>query len=159
MTIPTARLALVLVAAAALSAAASAGGEASRPLDAGAKRVSDAFVRALVVKHAPGVAKVYTSARIEELRRLNAGFVRDGIGTIVGPSRILRGCRASLRAKASSRGDCVLYHLRGSRRAGRSERLTDADFKIWLRQEVGAWKVWAYDYSAIVTACPSKCPR
>jgi hypothetical protein len=157
VTISTARIALVLVAATAFSAAPAAGGEASRPLDASAKRVSDAFVHALVVKHSPVGAKLYTSARIEDLRRLSAGFVRDGIGSVVGPSRILHACRATLREKPSPRGDCIRYRLRGIRRVGRGQRVTDADFRIWLRQEMNAWKVWAYNYSATVTACPSNC--
>ncbi len=154
-----ARLASALLVAAALtSAATSAQAGTSRPLDATAKSVSDTFVRSLVVRRDLVSARRSTSPRFADLQRLSSGFVRDGVDSVVGPSRILRGCRTTATGKPSPRGDCVLYHLRGRRRAQGIERRTDAAFKIWLRQETGAWKVWAYDYSALVTACPGRCP-
>jgi hypothetical protein len=155
--IPLGRLASALVAAAVISTPATAAGQAPRTLDASAKRISDAFVRALVVKHDPRSAANFTSERIEVLRKLSAGFVRDGVDKVVGQSRILRGCKSAARDKPSKRGDCVRYRLRGSRRAGGGERVTNGDFKLWLRQESGSWKVWAYDYSALVTVCPRVC--
>jgi hypothetical protein len=152
------RLASTLTVAAALVTAASAAqAETSRPLNQVAKGASDAFVRALVVKRDLPSARRYTSKRFTDLQKLHAGFAHDGVDTVAGASRIVRGCRATQHAKPSPRGDCVLYHLRGHRRANGEERRTDADFKIWLRLEMGSWKVWAYDYSALVTVCPTGC--
>jgi hypothetical protein len=155
--IAPARLASILFAAVALGTPASAAGEVQRPIGASAKRVADAFVRALVVKHDPRGAAEFTRAQPAELRKLNAGFVRDGVDTLVGQSRILRGCKAAAREKPSPRGDCVRYRVRGSRRIGRGERVTEGDLRIWLRQETGRWRVWAYAYSAEVTDCPTGC--
>jgi hypothetical protein len=151
------RLAPALVAAAAVGVASTAAATGPASLGNAAKTVSDAFVHALVVKHDPVRAHNFTSARILELRKLSSGFVRDGVDTVVGRSRILRGCRATPSAQPSRRGDCVLYHLRGSRKVQSGQRITDADFKVWLRQEAGRWRVWAYDYSALVTTCLSTC--
>ncbi len=114
-------------------------------------------MRALVVKHAPSSAKRFTSARVEELRKLSTGFAKEGVDRVIGSSRIVRGCKTTVREKPSARGDCVLYHLRGSVRVNDRERRTDADFKLWLRVEMRSWKVWAYAYSAIVTVCPKRC--
>jgi hypothetical protein len=146
-----------LVATAGVGAASTAAAASPAPIGTQAKSVSDAFVRALVVKHDPAGARSFTSARVLDLRRLSSGFVRDGVDTVVGRGRILRGCRAMPSDRPSARGDCVLYHLRGSRKSQGRERVTDADFKIWLRQEAGRWKVWAYDYSALVTTCLAAC--
>jgi hypothetical protein len=152
------RLAWTLVVAAALvTAAPVARAETSQPLSPAAKSASDAFVRALVVRRDLAAARRYASPRFADIRKIGTGFVRDGVDTVVGASRVLRGCRSLPSSKPSPRGDCVLYHLRGGLRAKGSERRTDADFKVWVRQETGSWRVWAYSFSALVTVCPGSC--
>ncbi len=147
----------LLVAAALVTAATAARAETSRPLTPDAKGASDAFVRALVVERDVPVARRYASRQFRDLAKLRAQFVRDDVDTVVGTSRILRGCRSTATGRASPRGDCVLYHLRGRLRVEGDEKRTDADFKLWLRRELGVWKVWAYNYSALVTVCPVAC--
>ena len=153
----TRALRLAPLVAVTLGAASTAAAATPAPLDTTAKGVSDAFVRALAVKHDLNTARKFTIGRFPELRKLSSGFVRDGVDRVVGQSRILRGCRASPSERSSPRGDCVLYHLLGSRKTGSGERVTDADLKVWLRRGTGRWKVWAYDYSALVTTCLSAC--
>jgi hypothetical protein len=151
------RMASTLTLAALVATASTAQAEAPRPLNRTAKKASDAFVHALVVKHDVPSARPFASRRFSDLARLRAGLVKDGVNTVAGPSRIVRGCRSTSKAKVSPRGDCVFYHLRGRRRTGADERRTDAEFKIWLRIEMGSWKVWAYAYSALVTVCRAPC--
>jgi hypothetical protein len=151
------RLATALAAAAGLAAAPCAAAATPARLDANAKQVADAFARALVLRHDLATARAYASARFAALRRLRDGFAREGVDTIVGPSRILRGCRLRPAERPSARGDCVDFRVRGRRRTAAAERRSEGDFRVWLRREPAGWKVWAYRYAARVTICPGTC--
>jgi hypothetical protein len=150
---------LVPLLAAVVTASASAAGPPSQPLDLQAKRVSDAFVQALVVKHDLARAGRFASPHFGDLQKLSDDFMREGVDTIVGRSRIVRGCRVRSLDKPSSRGDCVFYRLRGNKRTSASERVSNGAFRVWLRHEADAWKVWAYEYSGSVTVCAGRCQR
>jgi hypothetical protein len=152
-------LAPLLAASVITATASAAAGPSPSQLDLQAKRVSDTFVQALVVKHDLARAARFASPHFGDLQRLSADFVREGVDTIVGQSRIVRGCRVRSLDRPSSRGDCVFYRLRGSRRTNASERVSDGAFKVWLRREAAAWKVWAYEYSGSVTVCAGRCQR
>ena len=129
--------------------AGGCGGKKNPPPVAEAQPFADGFVQRLVVDGRWAAVQDDVSPHLSlDMRQFQQKIRSDGIRRVAGPGTLRHDCPVVPAADAGK--DCFVYRLRGKQIVPivGVVRL-NADFRVWVSYEDGAWQVVNYDYTVI----------